>query len=124
MRRRSAKTAVLAVLLLVVGQLFGFAHEAGTRHVTCPVHGEQLEAPTLASSVHECGDSHVVGVEGGGEHEDCAIARAIHQSTQTSTGPTLTHVAALALVFDQPAPTVTTVTSDLYRLAPKTSPPL
>jgi hypothetical protein len=125
MRRRRAFPALFAVMLLVVGQLAALAHEASTRHITCAQHGEELEAATLVGELHACDHDHLFGVEGNaGEHADCPIARAFHQSTQTSrfaVAPLLVpHVAPSDVVA---AGELTLATSGLYLIAPKTSPP-
>lgn len=125
MRRRRVYPAALAVVLLVGGQLAALAHNASTRHVTCAEHGEVLEAATLVDPLHACDQDHWIGVEGqqGADHDDCTLARALHQSA-TSPPPLL----ACALV-----PTISSADatlavplasqSELYRIAPKTSPP-
>ena len=124
MRRSRARAAAIAVVLLVVGQLASLAHQAETRHVECAEHGEQLEAATLVEQLHACDQDHLIGVEGDdGEHEDCAIARALQQSTQTSryvVGPQL-----VPTVRDHAAahPRNVAVVVALYLIAPKTSPP-
>ncbi|NVB78627.1 MAG: hypothetical protein HOV81_09555 [Kofleriaceae bacterium] len=125
MRRRSATTAAFAVLLLVVGRLVGFAHEAGTRHVTCAQHGEQIEAVSLAGPVDVSGDSHLIGVEGtGGEHQECEIAHAQHQSAQTSKLVTFAQVCLLVAMRTEARPDTPLRALDIYQLAPKTSPPV
>ena len=124
MRRSRAHAAALAVVLLVVGQLLGLAHQAGTRHVTCGEHGEQLEAATLVEQLHACEQDHVVGVDGDhGDHEDCAIARALQQSTQTSRFALFTHAAPLVSTASPLACVVLVPATALYLIAPKTSPP-
>ena len=126
MRRRPALPALCAVLVLVVGQLFAFVHQATTRHITCAEHGEELEAATLAEQLHACPDDHLVGVDGdaSGEHADCAIARALHQSSAT---PSMwLHATVVGELVGAPAlPDAHDVHVDSarYRFAPKTSPP-
>jgi hypothetical protein len=125
MRRRSAITAAFAVLLLVVGQLAALAHEAETRHVTCAEHGEELEAATLAESVSTDRESRLVGVEGGGgEHHDCPILRALHQTTDIGSGPTLIQLDFALATAMKAVASATFIAVDLYRIAPKTSPPV
>jgi hypothetical protein len=111
--------------MLVVGQLGALAHEANTRDVECVEHGEELEAAQLVEQLHACDQDHLVGVEGNaGDHEDCAIARALHQSTQTSrfvTTPQLAPLVSERATFVQLDIQLVTA---LYLIAPKTSPPL
>jgi len=126
MRRRPALPAFCAVLVLV-GQLFAFAHQANTRHITCSEHGEELEAATLDGQLHACADDHLVGVDGdaGGEHADCAIARALHQNSATPSMWLHATIVAL-LVVDPVIPVAHDVRVERprYLLAPKTSPPV
>jgi hypothetical protein len=125
MRRSRAHVAACAVALLVLGQLLGFAHEASTRHVTCGEHGEQLDAATLVEQLHACDQDHLVGVETdhGGDHADCAIARALHQTTQTSRIALPPQLVPVAAAHDALALATVAHTSALYLIAPKTSPP-
>jgi hypothetical protein len=127
LRRRPALPAFVAAMVLVLAQLIGLAHQAAIRHVTCNEHGEELELAPLAEALHACGDQHLIAVAGdtdSAHHDDCLLARALHQSSAAPTPtpiiiPTLTElpaVAALALAHARPA--------TLYRIAPKTSPPV
>lgn len=125
MRGRRVLPIAFAAVVLVLGQLAALAHEAGTRHVTCGLHGEELEAATLVDQPHACDQDHLVGVTGkhGGDHADCAIARALHQSTQTSRA--IAAPLPIHLVTATRAPALADVahTTALYLIAPKTSPP-
>jgi hypothetical protein len=125
MRRSRAHAAALAVVLLVVGQLASLAHQARTRHVTCGEHGEELEAATLVEQLHACEQDHLVGVDGdtGGDHADCAIARALHQSTQTSSFAVAPKLVPTVTTHAAAAPRTIALSSALYLIAPKTSPP-
>ena len=125
MRRRRACPAALAVVLLVVGQLSELAHNATTRHVTCSEHGEEQDAATLSEPLHACDHDHLVGVEGdsGADHDDCSIARALHQSAAApDPAPTAQLTPELAAASALPVIAVA-IAADLYRIAPKTSPP-
>lgn len=124
MRRSRARAAAIAVVLLVVGQLASLAHQAETRHVECTEHGEQLEAATLVDQLHACEQDHLIGVEGDdGGHEDCAIARLLQQSTQTSHLALFAHVAPFVSTNAPVTAVVVTSPAALYLIAPKTSPP-
>lgn len=121
---RRAVPTVLAVALLVVGQLAALAHEAGTRHVTCVQHGEQLEAATLVGAQQGGDHAHWLAVKGtGGAHSECEIARALHQSSAPAVADAV-HV-PIAITETSSAPRLVAVQTDvaLYRIAPKTSPP-
>lgn len=125
MRLRRTCPAALAVVLLVGGQLAALAHNASTRHVECAEHGEVLEAARLADELHACDQDHLIGVEGGqgADHDDCSIARALQQSAA------LPHVAAAPQLVpalappDAVIPVEVAIASELYLIAPKTSPP-
>ena len=125
MHRRPTRTAAFAVVLFVVGQLVAFEHESESRHVTCSEHGEQIDAADLGATRDDgCGQSHFVGVDGeGGDHKDCAIARLLRTSTNTSDAPT-THVTTTTIeMVELPAPIANTRSVAVILIAPKTSPP-
>jgi hypothetical protein len=125
MRRTRAHAAAIAVVLLVVGQLASLAHQAGTRHVTCGEHGEELEAATLVEPLHACDQDHFVGVEGesGRDHEDCAIARALQQTTQTSRCVVAPELIPIVITHAAVHHRHVTLATAVYLIAPKTSPP-
>ncbi len=124
MRCRPTLTAAFAVVVLVVAQLAALAHAAETRHVECAEHGEQLEAVTLAGADDGCEHSHYIAVDaGGGHHEDCEILRALHQSGDAPPQAPTSFLLALAAAFPAPVLPLATASSELYRIAPKTSPP-
>jgi hypothetical protein len=125
MGRRPATAAAFAVALFVVGQIAALTHEASTRHVICPEHGEPLEAATLAGAADHCGASHwtAVGSHSGGAHDECVIVGALHQSGVAPQAP-----APLSIVMRLPAgvtapPAPVVLALERYRIAPKTSPP-
>ena len=125
MRRRRAYPALFAVVLLVVGQLAALAHNAESRHVICDEHGEELEAAQLVDELHACDQDHLIGVEGdaGGHHDECAMARALHQSTQTSRFVSPPQLAAVVSRLPALVERTADFATALYRIAPKTSPP-
>ena len=127
MRPRSACPAALAVVLLLAGQLAALAHNATTRHVTCDEHGEEQDAAQLTELLHACEHDHVVGVEGtqGEDHDDCAIARALHQSAAAPDPTPLPQLLPASSALPDALPVTTiAIASDLYLIAPKTSPPV
>ncbi len=118
--------AIVAVVVLVVGQLVAFAHEAAERHVTCAEHGEQLETVDVAQARHECSDDHLDPFEddGDGDHEDCAIARALRQASNASSLWTLPRIAVVETLSVRASwVTLRISAASLYLIAPKTSPP-
>lgn len=131
MRRRSSTAAAFAVVLLVAGQIAALAHEATTRHVVCSEHGELLEAPALSSthsrsSASDNGDhARWIGIDGDGDnHEDCAIARALRQSSDTPHASI--HLGATTIVATTAPPSAVECVLAFDQLllnAPKTSPP-
>lgn len=124
--RRPALAAAFAAVLLVVGQLAALAHEASTRHVICPEHGESLEAVHLVGSDDGCTQSRWFAVDGdaSGDHGDCEISRTLHQASASPTRPALALLAIVqAEVVAIAVPRAPPVQVALYRFAPKTSPP-
>jgi hypothetical protein len=125
MRGRPALTAAVAVVVLIVGQLAALAHAAGARHVTCDVHGEEIEAPVLEGAVDHCQQTHFVGVEGeGSAHEDCAITRMLRQSSQVQRSAPAIDIATIVSTAASPPATCDVAILDLVLIAPKTSPPV
>lgn len=124
MQRPRALPAAFAVVVLVVAQLIGLAHQANQRHIVCAEHGEQLEAATLVGQSNGCSDSHWIGVEGdAGGHTECALTRVLHQSvTASKVLLVATSITTTAAVSTMPAAPLVRQT-DLYLAAPKTSPP-
>lgn len=123
MKSRLLATFALAAMLL--SQAGSFVHFIAIEHTTCPEHGELIEASAahyaLASASAE------PAIQAGGEaasHDDdqhCTIAVAAPHaavlratSVSSSVAHAVEHEAAVARVF---------VAQDLYRLAPKSSPP-
>lgn len=123
MSRRSIPAA-FALIVLVASQLAAFSHESSTRHVTCAEHGEQLEAAVLVGvQQHRCHDQHFVAVEGdGGSHDECVIARALHQS---ATAHVTQHAITVETSHDVIVPPAVAASATIacYLIAPKTSPP-
>ena len=126
MRRRRAYPALLALVLLVVGQLAALAHHAETRHVECSDHGEELEAAKLAQPVDNCEQDHWIAVEGdgGGDHDDCAIARLLHQSARVASEFVAPAVTAVVTQHAAMSPADVAIARELILFAPKTSPPV
>lgn len=127
-RRRPVLAAMFAVVLLVVGQLAAFAHQAWERHVTCAEHGEELEAVDLVDALDACGacdHDHVIGVDGddGGGHDECAAMRALHQHGASTASWTPPCVVARSTELATALPAQTHDERTLYLIAPKTSPP-
>lgn len=123
MSRRSIPAA-FALIVLVASQLAAFAHESTTRHVTCAEHGEQLDAAVLVGvQQHHCHDQHLVAVDGnGGAHDECVIARVVHQSATAHVAP---HALSVETTHDATPPPahVESASVACYLIAPKTSPP-
>lgn len=124
MRRRATIPAIFAVVVLVIGQLAALEHEAAARHITCEEHGEQVDAAQLVSAVDGCEQDHWIGIESGGEHEDCAIARALRQSTTTHHLALAAVTVTVATMTPVLAPEHVRRSFELYLIAPKTSPPI
>jgi hypothetical protein len=126
MGRRPATAAAFAVALFVVGQIAASAHEASTRHVVCPEHGEQLEAVTLAGTPDRCEHSHWTGIEshGGGAHDECVIVSALHQSSVAPRASQPLSIVTRLSVDATTSPALVVLTFERYRIAPKTSPPV
>jgi hypothetical protein len=108
----------------VLAGVLGTRHEANVSHVVDPVTGEihHASAHQLGRHTSEQSDFHPVSSQDA-EVDVCPISAALHQAADTT-------VARATIVAPQPvaqlaalAPPLTTTTVDVYRLAPKTSPP-
>jgi hypothetical protein len=124
--------AVLALLTLVSPLLVTF-HEAAVRHVTCPEHGELVDAPLEAPHPHGHPSTGLPGLfaEGdpsgpsgpGEEHEHCAVN--LHgqlRATEQSRKPFVVTTPEVVTASPRERPRLRGLA--VYRLAPKASPPL
>jgi len=122
MRARAALTA----LAFALASLLGVIHEATTRHVVCAAHGELIHADAPAKVAKATPQDVVTARAPTTTHGDdhCALAQALRQSRVAPRVPVLAAVVASVddVVALAPRPAAS-VTSALYRTAPKTSPP-
>lgn len=124
MTRQHARTAAFAVVLLLVGNVLAWVHEAKVRHVTCAEHGEELHASASKREPATSDDSRWVAVDGqGGEHQDCSIARLLRTSTRTTTGACTSAVVIAVATVEATALVPQIHAVDVIAIAPKTSPP-
>ncbi len=123
-RSRTSRTVVAALaVLFVTSGILGRRHESQVAHVVDPstglvVHAQHLDghhAPGKSSDVH--------GQADGGDHDACALSAAIHQPAISGAAPIVALATPSLLALDAPR-TRATVDADVYRFAPKTSPPI
>lgn len=127
--RAARVQAALTALMFVVSSWFGMVHEATTRHVQCAEHGELVDAPSTAA--RRIAVSRSVAVRDASEpaahgHEHCSLMSATRASRIAARPPAL-HGAMIAISSDvaaAPSGGGTARAIDLYRTAPKTSPPV
>jgi len=134
--------AALTALAFVLSSLFGLIHEGTTKHVRCAEHGELIDGgPAIASPVHAGALSQprtvTASVVGRGAmlreldaiamhgHEHCAMASAMRESRAVPRSPSVAP-APVAIGRIEVAPPLVAVAlhGELYRTAPKTSPPV
>lgn len=123
-RRHSRRIlAAITGLWLLVCVVAGARHEGEVRHCT-DRQGNTVHAPKMVGAhTGETSDFHAT--DGDGDHDVCAIVAALHQASSLAT-------ARLAIVDRRVdsahtplfAPTHAVAEQIVYRLAPKTSPPL
>lgn len=117
-----ALAAICAALVLVLGQFAALTHRASVRHVTCDLHGEEIDAPAVVGDHH--GGSDVHGVAGqSGEHEHCVIARLLSSSIDRAHTVRVVDLVPVAIATRRCAATSIVSSVDLVLIAPKTSPP-
>jgi len=119
--------AALTALAFALASLFGILHEAATTHVRCAEHGEMIHRDaTVAStegSVHAAalGELRAEAIPG---HEHCSLtsvtreSRLVPRPLDIASAPVASSAVATATPRALPARG-----GDLYRTAPKTSPP-
>ena len=132
--------AALTAFAFVLSSLFGLIHEGTTRHVRCAEHGELIDGgPAVAAEVGTvAGHARLVhGAFGRGAavreldaialhgHEHCTLASAMRESRVVPRAPVVAPapvaVGALELAV---ASAAIAHHRELYRTAPKTSPPV
>lgn len=128
MPRRPVNRVVSALIgvAFVLASLFGFAHEAATTHVRCAEHGEMMHGGPrpvdLSAAKHgrvsAGGSAEVRG------HEHCALASAMRESRVAPHVPSIVAApVSIDNVATAPAARSVSRTFQLFRSAPKTSPP-
>jgi len=121
----------MTALAFVLASLFGIVHEATTTHVRCAEHGELIHRDATLANIE--------GVEEGAgrdatvrdpvagsiqSHEHCSLTSATRESRLVPHPPAIAsaQVATSRLALALPR-AETARGGDLYRTAPKTSPP-
>lgn len=133
MRPRPGRaSAALAALVFVLTGLLGMVHEATTAHVRCAAHGELVDSDgpvaavvgpaceTIASTI---ASAPLLAHGHGDEH--CLLASAVRASRIAPRPPIL--IAAIAVIdarVTPPPERAAPRAAGLYRIAPKTSPPV
>lgn len=130
-RHGSRATAALTALVLFVGSLLGLAHEAATAHVRCAEHGEMVHADGAAVTRLDASEADwqatargIPAATGHGHgHDHCLLASAIHATCVTARSSAIATLATITRTTLALVPRGTQH-RDLYRIAPKTSPPV
>jgi len=126
--RRVRVRAALIALAFLTASLFGALHEAATAHVRCAEHGELIDSdgpvPAVAAPASDAIAPAKPSARGHGD-DHCLVAAATRASRIVPVSPALAQVVVTVddLVLALSAPARATAAS-LYRLAPKTSPPV
>lgn len=123
-RRRHSGIAAFWIALMVIGQVLAWHHQAETTHITCPEHGEQIDAPEAARFEASDSRQRLVAVgDGAARHRDCAINRLLRSPTRTSQ-PAELHAVTTVAIGDAPIATASWARfTSVIDIAPKTSPP-
>lgn len=129
-RSRSAGLRVRAALtaaMFIVASLLGVLHEATTAHVRCAAHGELVDSDAPIGAVAGSARDTILHTQprahGHGD-EHCLLASALRSSRIAPRTPVL--VATVVVVDDivMATPGAAQAAASLYRIAPKTSPPV
>jgi len=135
LHRISPGVGAALALLTLASPLLGTLHQAAVRHVTCPEHGELVDAPLEAPHPHArpstgspaiFAERDPAGPSGAGEeHEHCAVSLMTRvRATEQPRKPFVVSTAEVVVAPspDRGAPRLRSLA--VYRLAPKASPPL
>jgi len=118
--------AALTALAFVFASLLGVLHEATTTHVRCAEHGELIDVPAGIAAAPTRDTTATEKASTSSDQDDhCLLASAVRESRIVPRSPVIVpQVAAIGdlvvagpLVIQPPA-------KNLYRTAPKTSPPV
>lgn len=119
--------AALTALAFVLASLLGIVHEAATTHVRCAEHGELIHHDaTVASTGGADRDTTVSDPVAAAlqSHEHCALASVTRESRLVPRPPAIASAQVAIARLARSAPrAVAARAGDLYRTAPKTSPP-
>jgi hypothetical protein len=132
--------AALTAIAFVLSSLFGLIHEGTTRHIRCAEHGELIDGGPAVATGSATVASHArlvhaafargaavreldaIALHG---HEHCTLASAMRESRVVPRAPVVAPapvaVGALELAM---ASAAVAHHRELYRTAPKTSPPV
>ena len=115
--------ALLLTAMWLVGQFSALAHVVFVTHATCPEHGEPIH-PTGPSGDHAAPGTAIyetTAAAEGGHADHCAAAYQAPRAPSDRVEVAAVHAVSLPLPVAAAAEPASP--SELYRLAPKTSPP-
>lgn len=116
--------AVGAAVWLVVFGVLGARHESRVAHVIDAQTGAIMHAGPGVCHDHNPA-SHVEGVPASGDHDECELLGVLHQSAAPALAWAGISVVAITSEERAPSAFVRVVGSrGVYRVAPKTSPPV
>jgi hypothetical protein len=121
--KRRALAAAVGVWFLIAGVL-GMRHEANVAHVVDPNTGELRHASGMVGA-HTATHSDYHAARG--DHADtdvCALSAALHQAVDGATAAIVAFAAPSVTPVSQHLDALLIRALDVYRFAPKTSPPL
>ena len=124
LQARSRGVAAITAVLFVACGLLAMRHEASTAHVRGRA-GAFVHARVLTGQ-HASQDSDIHGQRNPeADTSDCALLTAFHQAASAAvTAPTLVAAAGPLGLEGSPRTARSPAVTDVYRLAPKTSPPV
>ena len=133
LHRISPGVGAALALLTLASPLLATFHQAAVRHVTCPEHGELVDAPLEAPHPHDQASTGLPGLfaerdpagpsRTGEEHEHCSInVQSQVRATEQSRKPFVVTTPEVVAPCLREAPRLRSLA--VYRLAPKASPPL
>jgi hypothetical protein len=132
--------AALTALAFVLSSLFGLIHEGTTTHTRCAEHGELIDGGPAVASASSAVASHAQLVHAAASrgatvreleaialhgHEHCSLASAMRESRVVPRSPVVAPAPVAAGDLERAVARVGVAHHrELYRTAPKTSPPV
>lgn len=119
------RVALVALIALAIARIGGAAHLASARHVEGAA-GETIDAPAIDVHAPHGDAVQLIAADGDGARaaQPCAFDKVLHEQTTAGASAPAIALAPTVARADADAPRSIEPALAIYRLAPKTSPPV